>query len=62
MGAICLNEKGCATCAHHKNDIEDPSRKVCTAKPNKMGFVGRDDLSDIAQYYLYKEMQKKSGR
>ena len=56
MGAICLNEKGCMACVHHKSTAENLS--ICTAKPNKMGFVGRDDLSDIAQYYLYKEMQK----
>ena len=59
MGAICLNTKGCSNCKHYVNDIEDPSRKVCNAKPNRMGFIGRDDLSEIAQWALYKEMQKK---
>lgn len=59
MGAICLRTEGCNKCPFQKQDIERPDRKICGAKPNQLGFVGRDDLSIIEQYHLYEKMRKK---
>ena len=58
MAAICLNKNGCKSCNYNVIDTKSEHENICMAQPNRLGFVGRDDLTEQQQILLYMEQRK----